>query len=696
MAYGFTRTLPTITGSHSDFPVLLTAGCFPTSAVDGEFHVNESVSELDSVLVNYSSLPDVTSGLLFNGTTEYATLSDEVTITGVGSVLFTGIIHATSKETLIGRAVDKSYLRINSATQVRLSRVADFATLTTTVPTIQTELLTTFGFRRDATNDVYWVFDGVETLLGNMSGDLTFNRFCQKNNTDYANVTLTTCEITVGAVKVQEHDFTTISSPILNGGGNLRAYTDDTKATQLPLEVVTFVTGGSPEVQVWVKATAVTGGTIYLEADSVATSQPAVTDTYGRNAVWVDGYRVYNEDKEDSTGNTTEALLSANQNTVSDLGSQVGSLAFSFDPSDWVGFSSTSKKLVYRDGSGSLFNLEYDRFYERFEFSYRGGFGSSVAVASTIIYTSDSDFDNPHLVQVSWNYLAGVTLRVHNGASSESTQSTTGTTNSYTKKASSFVGSSTDTTSFKSLIVRNIAVSQNYLDAEYDNQSDPVNWGTSSAWASGGGGGISITEQLKNTAYSVNNPAISFTGTVSVSEQLVASTYTALNPSIDLTGGILVTENLVNSNYSTLDPSIDLVGVIAIQEQLKNSTYSPNNPIVDLTSSVSITENLVNTSYTSNNPTISFVTYTSIDEQLVENQYNTNNPSILLTPEPLGIVSTVCFDGVMIDLSYNGKQSELVFNGNNNIIAFDGNVNELEFNGIIQTTCASGSIKTNC
>lgn len=79
------------------------------------------------------------------------------------------------------------------------------------------------------------------------------------------------------------------ATSILNGGGNLRCYTDSTKATQLPIEVVKFVTGLTPNVQVHGLSPLLgVGDTVYIEADSVATTQPPVTDTYGRNAVWVD------------------------------------------------------------------------------------------------------------------------------------------------------------------------------------------------------------------------------------------------------------------------------------------------------------------------------------------------------------------------------------------------------------------------
>jgi hypothetical protein len=79
------------------------------------------------------------------------------------------------------------------------------------------------------------------------------------------------------------------ANAILNGGGNLRAYTDSTKATALPLEIVTLVAGVSAEAQVWVRLNSLsTAGTVYLEADDTETAQPAVTAPLGRNAVWSD------------------------------------------------------------------------------------------------------------------------------------------------------------------------------------------------------------------------------------------------------------------------------------------------------------------------------------------------------------------------------------------------------------------------
>lgn len=134
-------------------------------------------------------------------------------------------------------------------------------------------------------------------------------------------------------VLLREDDFPTAaidggSSSILNGGGNLRAYTSSAKTTQLPVEVVTFVAGGTPDAEVWVKVpTAATSNTIYIEADSVATVQPAVTNTYGRNAVWADYYAVLhltNSGLVDATGNGHD-------------GTATGSLSYTATDHPWGG-----------------------------------------------------------------------------------------------------------------------------------------------------------------------------------------------------------------------------------------------------------------------------------------------------------------------------------------------------------------------
>jgi len=150
-------------------------------------------------------------------------------------------------------------------------------------------------------------------------------------------------------------------SSINNGGGNLRAYTDSTKSTAIPLDIVTFVTGGTPDVEVWVEIpTAATGNTIYFEADEVETTQPSVTDPIGRNAVWSSFVAAFvGTDGTDHAGNfdLTESGTGSTSATVTDSG--ISGISFdgsvSLKNSSWIKLSYPICALFWgrRDPSSS-------------------------------------------------------------------------------------------------------------------------------------------------------------------------------------------------------------------------------------------------------------------------------------------------------------------------------------------------------
>ncbi len=97
------------------------------------------------------------------------------------------------------------------------------------------------------------------------------------------------------------------AASIANGGGNLRMYTASDKVTQLSLDVVRFVTGGTPDIEVWVKVpSANTGTTVYYETDDAVSAQPAVDAAFGRQSVWT-GYAFVSHDGglTDSSGALT-------------------------------------------------------------------------------------------------------------------------------------------------------------------------------------------------------------------------------------------------------------------------------------------------------------------------------------------------------------------------------------------------------
>lgn len=117
------------------------------------------------------------------------------------------------------------------------------------------------------------------------------------------------------------------SYPALNGGGDIRFSSDSAGSTQLACEVVSFVTDNDPAngtAEIWVSVPTLSGSTdttIYVWYNKTGETQPAVTDTYGRNAVWVDYEAVLHLNTSgyvDSTGNshTGSANGSPSQSTT--------------------------------------------------------------------------------------------------------------------------------------------------------------------------------------------------------------------------------------------------------------------------------------------------------------------------------------------------------------------------------------------
>lgn len=515
------------------------------------------------------------------------------------------------------------------------------------------------------------------------------------------------CTITVGTGKIPrsqsnfvwlatEDNFPSAAidgggTSILNGGGNLRCYTDDTKATQLPIEVVTFVTGGTPSVQVrGLSPTLAVASTVYIEADSVATTQPAVTDTYGRNAVWVDREYQYNfKDSSsiiDSKGVTAPSVIGTLTDDTTapigsgvsfgtsginyvNLGQNVGDTVGDITLRAWVKpLASTAFGTIHSIRSGASWSYQ-----QRLE---------SLDQAILIGSASPNSPRGPFSVGA-WYQLvltiSGTTITYYSDGFSDGTSSVTGSRSlnpTVNAAIGNFVSGGNNATnvnaSLAEVSVEFGAISSGTVEAEYNNQSDSATFWTTSAWAEQSSG-ISVTEQTNNSNYTANSPAITLTGSISI------------------------TESVSNTSYASVNPAIVLTGVISIAEQAKNTTYTSLDPIIDLTGLVEITESTVNTSYNIQSPTITLTSGAiEITEAAAGTQYNPTNPSILLTPEPLGIVSTVCFNGTITEATFNGVNVDLSYTGKQQDIVFNGNFNDLQFNGTIQTTCNTGSIKTNC
>lgn len=386
-------------------------------------------------------------------------------------------------------------------------------------------------------------------------------------------------------VLLREDDFPSAaidggSSSISNGGGNLRAYTSSAKTTQLPVEVVSFVAGGTPSAEVWVKIpTAATGSTIYIEADAVETVQPAVTNAYGRNAVWSDYETVYHLNEAastaagnyvDATGNGYDAGAFEGNEGVTQVAGQMGYAAEGHNPVSGI-------EEAIDTGFYDVHTINSHSFWT----SYYGDQGQSGAhdgsnhrlyagryVTSQIIFGYGSAYK---ALSYSWSTDTPVKISFSKSGSTISCR-----VNGV--ELTTFSGSMSAASSCPVMILaraRSTSVvdeehkgwvdehrmstlsrSEDWDATEYANETSTGAWGTVGSWADAGGsstytytptGGISLsgTAPLSVTKVSSASGGVSFAGSapVSVVKAYVPSGGIALS-------GVAATSNGNNYTYA--------------------------------------------------------------------------------------------------------------------------------------------------
>jgi hypothetical protein len=324
------------------------------------------------------------------------------------------------------------------------------------------------------------------------------------------------------------------ANEILNGGGNLRAYTDSSKTTQLPVEIVSFVTGASPQIEVWIKLPAgnpmVTAATIYIEADTVETAQPAVTNAYGRNAVWTDFGAVWHLDSLiDSTGNGND--LTAGGDPTGGSAGQVGD-AYLFDSDDrlttvndatlrptsavalslWAKVTTPSASLNGGVVLGSLFGGASEQCYE---LDFHAGEARATLVATgddrdrVDVAISDSSFhrwglryDNTDLL-LTKDGVTGATI-AKSGDIDYGAADSFGLTISARSGGTFGIDGILDEIRIQTANVGNI--DDDRETTEYNNQFATTAWFTNDGWADSGGGlTISPSTIDSSNAFDITN-----------------------------------------------------------------------------------------------------------------------------------------------------------------------------------------------
>jgi hypothetical protein len=410
-------------------------------------------------------------------------------------------------------------------------------------------------------------------------------------------------------------------SSFTNGGGNLRAYTDDTKAVRLSLDVVEFIAGATPEIQVWVKLPiAATGNTIYLEADA-GTSQPAFTAAFGRNSVWTNYTFVCHMESlstADSSGNVVSAFVYNNVTEGRDSEGRLG-LVFSGNGSIDCGSAFLPSELGhtmatrfqpttlsgYQGIVGNWINGHTGRAYIGLN-SANWNWDTYSGAGQTTPHRGVNLVGSLVIRQTGLDNLEGVMI-------TEGAVSKAGVGSAFTppdNDENTFIGGLTGgTNNFCSGVINEIRFSEvvfadDYLATDFTNQAAPDTWGTSSAWVNSGGGGVTITGATANYNYSGISASIDLTGEVFVIGGTANYDYEGITVSVELGAEVIVTGQAANYNYEAIGGSVELTGLISVTGQTANYNYNGLAADIIIQGSITVTGSTANYNYNTLNATI--------------------------------------------------------------------------------------------
>lgn len=376
---------------------------------------------------------------------------------------------------------------------------------------------------------------------------------------------------------------------IANGGGDMQIFSDTAATTRLPIEVVTFVTGGSPESQVWVRTPSYTSGdTITIGKDDTQTTQPAVGASFGRNATWVDfDFALHLE------SNTSTSIDSAGNNDFSAVG-VLTDVAASIG--NGMQTTADNTRLTTSTNTFTATNEWTHSFYFTPDVAGNSGafsFGT-VNPYSMLFWGGEMRlFDgggfkmNSSALTLGVTYLVDVVISATGAelfinGSSVDTDVTTYTITDNTKiniGTRNNDGFGSAGAIYDEALFKVGAVTSSYISSKHLNQSDPDNFGTSSEYILVSSG-VTVTAGVTNYSYTAQDLNIDLTGEVSISALATNYSYTAQDLSVELVGSVDITSGITNYSYAAEPLGIALQGQITIAANTTSYAYNALNATI--------------------------------------------------------------------------------------------------------------------
>tara|TARA_R110002073_G_scaffold68128_2_gene169202 strand:+ start:10412 stop:12331 length:1920 start_codon:yes stop_codon:yes gene_type:complete len=407
----------------------------------------------------------------------------------------------------------------------------------------------------------------------------------------------------------------------INGGGDIRFSLDSAGATQLPCEIVSFVTSATPGNRfalIWVKYPALYSGadrTLYGWYKKAGEIQPAFTDPYGRNAVWSGYYLASHDCLNDSSGNETFT----NSGTVAATGPNGGD-ARQFDGSDQISnsFDANQRPMTVQ----VLFNPDAvaseQTLWASEQFLVMAGFG--VSSAGDLVSQEWASGANDGtaatatagVTAAAWHsaavsYVSDSERTIYlDGGNSHLNTATKGSTAFYSGNSTTLgdgdYGNHLASGNFVGLMagyrVSKTELSADWIATEYSNWSDPTAFASAGTPEGVGGGGVDVTPGVGAVSITGFAPTAAALASINETPGVASVTLTGYAPTALASASIAPVPNAGNLSLSGYDPDVTVtaliqalpgVGSIAVTGYQPTAVAGANVGAAPLTGSITIT-----------------------------------------------------------------------------------------------------------
>lgn len=390
--------------------------------------------------------------------------------------------------------------------------------------------------------------------------------------------------------KLSAGEQSTFWSNVQNGGGDVRICTDAGGVNQLPVEIVSLDNVAQTCV-IWTRKPTYNGtGNLYVFIGKAGETQPAVTDPFGRNAVWADYIGIYNlsdgtaidsSGGNDLTESGTPSVVSGKIGNAT----RFDSSADSFDGA-FSGLGNTKRTL-------SLWVNPDDVTQNRYLSTFNGG-GKSNLTAMLLGFQSGqfNAFDEGYptgnasqtqiaATDLTWQHICyswdGSRLKGYlNGELVVDVADTLNpaTPNFLSITPASGGGSNFYTGNLQYFGARNSGIEPNEIATEYANQNDPATFfGTPTISTTGGGGAVTA-----NVAFALNTPTFLSSASATLPQPIANGAFSIASPSFNAGANASLPQPIADAAFTLNAPTFSANASATIPSFSASVAYSVNAP----------------------------------------------------------------------------------------------------------------------